>query len=64
MRETLKRWAKIVAIFLYAFVVIIASSGAMNYGHTTDQNIYMVMGVINLLLGGYSAYRAWKQGGL
>lgn len=60
--ENIKKWLKILAIFAYAFVVIVASVGAMNYGYTDGEGIYMTMGGLNLIAGIWTAYKAYKGG--
>lgn len=59
--ENIKNWLKILAIFAYAFVVVIASAGAMNYGHTNGEGIYMAMGGLNLIAGIWTAYKAYHK---
>lgn len=57
----IKNWLKILAIFAYAFVVVIASAGAMNCGHTNGEGIYMAMGGLNLIAGIWTAYKAYHK---
>lgn len=59
--ENIKKWLKILAIFAYAFVVVVASAGAMNHGHTNGEGIYMAMGGLNLIAGIWTAYKAYHK---
>lgn len=59
--ENIKKWLEIAAIFVYCFIAVIASAGAMNYGHTAHEWLYTVAGVINLILAIYTAYREYKK---
>jgi cbb3-type cytochrome oxidase subunit 3 len=59
--ENIKKWLKIVAIFLYCFIAVIASAGAMNRGYETHEWIYFVAGGVNLILAIYTAYREYKK---
>lgn len=59
--ENIKNWLKIVAIFLYCFIAVIASAGAMNYGHTNGEGIYMAMGGLNLIAGIWTAYKVYRN---
>lgn len=59
--ENIKNWLKILAIFAYAFVIVVASAGSMNYGHTNGEGIYMVMGVLNLIACIWTAYKAYHK---
>lgn len=53
----MKKALKLIALFAYIFVVILASAGAMNFGHETSQVGYTVAGILNILLGAYNVYK-------
>lgn len=57
IRPTLRLFAMLV----YVVVTIIASVGAINYGVDSAEHIYTVAGVINLLFGGYNAFKEIKN---
>ena len=57
----IKNWLKILAIFAYAFVVVIASAGSMNFGHTNGEGIYIAMGGLNLIAGIWTAYKVYRN---
>ena len=57
IRPTLRLFAMLV----YVVVTIIASVGAINYGVDSAEHIYTVAGVINLLFGGYTAFKEIKN---
>ena len=59
--ENIKKWLKIVAIFLYCFIAVIASAGAMNHGYQTGEWLYFVAGAFNLIIAIYTAYREYKK---
>ena len=59
--ENIKKWLKIAAIFVYCFIAVIASAGAMNRGYETHEWIYFVAGVVNLILATYMAFREYKK---
>lgn len=59
--NNMKKALKLIALFAYIGAVILASAGAMNYAHETSQTIYTVAGVINLLFGGYNAFKEIKN---
>jgi hypothetical protein len=59
--ENIKNWLKIVAIFLYCFIAVIASAGAMNHGYEAREWIYFVAGGVNLILAIYTAFREYKK---
>jgi hypothetical protein len=61
MKETLIRWAKMLAIFLFVFFSIISGAGAINYGCDNNENIYIVAGIISMLCAGYSAVVAYYK---
>ena len=57
----MKKALKLIAMFAYIGAVIIASVGAINYGVDSAEHIYTVAGVINLLFGGYNAFKEIKN---
>lgn len=57
IRPTLRLFAMLV----YVVVTIVASVGAINYGVDSAEHIYTVAGVINLLFGGYNAFKEIKN---
>lgn len=57
IRPTLRLFAMLV----YVVVTIITSVGALNYGMDSTEWIYSVAGVINLLFGGYTAFKEIKN---
>ena len=57
IRPTLRLFAMLV----YVVVTIIASVGAINYGSDSAEHIYIIVGVINFLFGGYNAFKEIKN---
>lgn len=47
-------------LLVFVAACIIASAGAMNYAVVTKAHIYTVGGILNLICGGYIAYRVFK----
>lgn len=48
------------AMLVYVLVFIIASAGAINYGFKAAEHIYTVAGILNLVFGGWTAYKVWR----
>lgn len=48
------------AMLIYVIVFVIASAGAINYGFSAKEHIYTVAGIINLIFGGWTAYKVWR----
>lgn len=58
MKEfNLKLGLKVLAVMLVAFLGVIASSGAMNYGYSTKEWLYFFAGILNF---GTDAYASWN----
>lgn len=51
---------KIYATVLYALVFIAASAGAITHGFDNGEHFFTVMGVLNLIFGGWAAYKVWR----
>ena len=47
-------------IILFAFIAIIAGAGCINYGVVSHQGFYNFIGIAELAITGYSAYKAFK----
>lgn len=52
---------RLFAMLVYVVMTIIASVGALNYGVDSQEWIYTVAGIANLLLGGYTAFKEIKN---
>lgn len=49
------------ALLVYALVVVATSAGAINYACQNSEHFYTAMGVMNILIGCYSAYKVWRS---
>ena len=52
---------KMYALLVYALVVVATSAGAINYACQNSEHFYTAMGVMNILIGCYSAYKVWRS---
>lgn len=52
---------RLFAMLVYVVMTIIASVGAINYGVDSKELIYTIAGAINLLIGGYTAFKQIKD---
>jgi hypothetical protein len=57
----LKGAIKLYATVLYALVFIAASAGAITHGFDNGEHFFTVMGVLNLICGGYAIYKVIKS---
>lgn len=46
---------------IYVIVFIICSSGAITHGFNAHEHIFTVAGVLNLIFGGWTAYKVWRN---
>ena len=60
---TIKEWLKVLAIFVYVFLSIVCSAGAVNYGVTSANGWYIVSGVLCFAASLWVAYKFYKEGG-
>ena len=49
------------AMAIYVIVFIICSSGAITHGFNAHEHIFTVAGVLNLIFGGWTAYKVWRN---
>ena len=52
---------RLFAMLVYVVMTIITSVGALNYGMNSQEWIYTAAGIVNLLLGGYTAFKEIKN---
>lgn len=57
----LKGAIKLYATVLYALVFIAASAGAITHGFDNGEHFFTVMGVLNLIFGGWATYKVVKS---
>lgn len=57
----LKGSIKIYATVLYALVFIAASAGAITHGFDNGEHFFTVMGVLNLIFGGWATCKVVKD---
>lgn len=48
-------------VLIYALVIVATSAGAIQYGFDSTEHFYTVVGVLNLVFGGYAIYKAWRK---
>jgi len=58
--DNLKVGLKVLALFLLGFFGVIASSGALNFGTTTHQGLYILAGALNFGIVGWAGYSLYK----
>lgn len=49
------------AMLVYVLVFIMASAGAIYHGINESEHIFTVAGVLNLIFGGWTAYKVWRN---
>lgn len=49
------------AMLVYVLVFIMASVGAIYHGINASEHIFTVAGVLNLIFGGWTAYKVWRN---
>lgn len=57
----MKKALRLLAFYAYIFTIVIAGAGALNYAVTTDKMFYLPFGILNILVGGYVAYKYAKN---
>lgn len=46
---------------VYALVFLTTSVGSIYHGINNSEPFFLVMGVLNLLFGGYGLYKIWRS---
>lgn len=49
------------AMLIYVVTFIACSAGAIQHGFDANEHFFAVMGVMNLIFGGWGAYKMWRS---
>lgn len=49
------------AMLVYVLVFVMASAGAIQHGFDAHEHIFTVAGILNLIFGGWTAYKVWRN---
>lgn len=49
------------ALLAYTVVFVAASAGAINYGFSNAEHFYTSVGILNIIAGGWVAYKVWRS---
>ena len=52
---------RLLAFYAYIGTIVIAGAGALNYAFVESKHFYTVFGILNILVGGYIAYKYIKS---
>lgn len=53
--------ATIYVALVYVLVIIATSAGCITHGINNAEHFFTVMGVLNLIFGGWGAYKIWRS---
>ena len=46
---------------VYVLTFVAASAGSIYHGIETSEHFYTIIGVMNLIFGGWGAYKIWRS---
>ena len=49
------------AVLVYVLVFVAASAGSITHGFDNSEHFFTVVGILNLIFGGWSAYKVWRS---